>query len=101
MGMFLAILIIPRIGRENNISAKICKHPYENQPKWCPFCFWCGQEDMKCPAQGAGRQEALVAALFWRSREVFVMARGLESQHDDAKPSFDFGFATCFGQSRL
>ena len=32
---------------------------------------------------------------------VLVRARGLESQRDDAKPSFDFGLATRFGQSRL
>ena len=31
--------IIPQIGRENNISAEICKHPYENQPKTAFFFF--------------------------------------------------------------
>ena len=36
---FLLSPIITHIGRENNSSAEICKRPYENQHKECPFCF--------------------------------------------------------------
>ena len=31
--------IITQIGRENNISADLCKHPYENTPKAGRFLF--------------------------------------------------------------
>ena len=32
-GRLFVSLIITQIGRENNISAESCKHPYENTPK--------------------------------------------------------------------
>ena len=36
-GRLFVSLIITQIGRENNISAEICKHPYENTPKHVRF----------------------------------------------------------------
>jgi hypothetical protein len=33
--------IISQIGRENNVSAEICKHPYEKEPKGCFFLLLC------------------------------------------------------------
>lgn len=38
-GRLFVSLIITQIGRENNISAEICKHPYENTPKPADFFF--------------------------------------------------------------
>ena len=35
------------------------------------------------------------------SHFVLVRVAGLDSRRDAAKPSFDFGFATLLGQSRL
>ena len=38
-GRLFANPIIAQIGRENNISAEICKHPYEDTPKEGGYLF--------------------------------------------------------------
>ena len=38
-GRLFVSYIITQIGREDNLSAEICKHPYENQPLRVLFLF--------------------------------------------------------------